>query len=45
MNGNCKLHDSIRRTIPSVAVVAALVFWTLCRAYEAGRKAGARTLA
>ena len=44
MNGSRKFQDSIRRTIPSVAVVVALVFWTLCRVYEAGRKAGLRTL-
>jgi len=42
MKGCRTFQDSIRRTIPSVAVVAAVVFWTLCRAYEAGRKAGSQ---
>ena len=42
MNDSRRFQDSIRQTIPSVAVVAAMVFWTLCRAYEAGRKAGSR---
>jgi hypothetical protein len=45
MKGSRTFQDSIRRTIPSLALVAAVVFWTLCRAYEAGRKAGARTAA
>ena len=42
MKGNHKFQNSIRRTVPSVAVVAALVFWVLGRVYEAGRKAGLR---
>ena len=42
MKSTRKLQESIRRTVQSMAVVAALVFWTLSRVYEAGRKAGSR---
>ncbi len=42
MSANHKFQDSVRSAIPSVVVVTAVIFWTLCRVYEAGRRAGTR---